>query len=165
MAVRDSDGFGGGSDSDGFGRIPSSPAREFFATLYNPYGILTLQKWVRILTDSVESRIRMDSDGFQDPKYGSRQPRAGPLVPVLYTVRARSFVSARSAYSARLLSRHIFSLEQTVRDRVPRPGRRMWRLCTGTSARAGEELPVIVYRCSTGKQCLNECPGHDWRHV
>ena len=29
----------------------------------------------RIRTDSVDSRIRTDSDGFQRPKYGMRQPR------------------------------------------------------------------------------------------
>jgi hypothetical protein len=38
MTVRDSDGFGGGSDSDGFGRIPSSSAGDFFAVLYSMYG-------------------------------------------------------------------------------------------------------------------------------
>jgi len=38
MAVRDSDGFGGGSDSDGFGRIPSCPAGDFSAVLYSLYG-------------------------------------------------------------------------------------------------------------------------------
>jgi len=36
MAVRDSDGFGGESDSDGFGRIPGSPAGD--AVLYSLYG-------------------------------------------------------------------------------------------------------------------------------
>jgi len=38
IAVRDSDGFGGGSDSDGFGRIPSSLAGNCFAVLYSLYG-------------------------------------------------------------------------------------------------------------------------------
>jgi hypothetical protein len=38
MAVRDSDGFGGGSDSAGFGRIPSSPAGDVLAVLYSLYG-------------------------------------------------------------------------------------------------------------------------------
>jgi len=40
MAVRDLDGFGfsSGSDSGRFGRIPSSPAGEFFAVLYSFYG-------------------------------------------------------------------------------------------------------------------------------
>ena len=38
MAVRDFDGFARGSDSGGFGRIPSSPAGDFFAALYSLYG-------------------------------------------------------------------------------------------------------------------------------
>jgi hypothetical protein len=38
MAVRDSDGLGEGSDSDGFVRIQSSPAGHFFAVLYSLYG-------------------------------------------------------------------------------------------------------------------------------
>ena len=39
MVVRDSDGFGRGSDSGGFGRMPSSPAGEYFAVLYSLYGL------------------------------------------------------------------------------------------------------------------------------
>jgi hypothetical protein len=38
MAVRDSDGLGGGSDSDEFGRIPSSPAGHSFAVFDSLYG-------------------------------------------------------------------------------------------------------------------------------
>jgi len=38
MVVRDSDGAGGGLDSDGFGRIPSSPTGDFLAVLYSLYG-------------------------------------------------------------------------------------------------------------------------------
>jgi len=34
----DSDGFGGGSDSGGFGWIPSSPAGESFGVFYSQYG-------------------------------------------------------------------------------------------------------------------------------
>jgi hypothetical protein len=70
MAVRDSDGFGRGSDLGGFGRIPSSPTGNFFAVLYSLYGHFDPTEM-----DSVESRTRTGSDGFQDPKYESRQPR------------------------------------------------------------------------------------------
>ena len=38
MAVRDSNGFGRGLDSGGFGGILSSPAGEFLAILYSLYG-------------------------------------------------------------------------------------------------------------------------------
>ena len=61
MAVRDSDGFGGGSDSDGFGRIPSSPAGVFLRYCTVCMGILTLQKWV---PDSDGFGRESDSDGF-----------------------------------------------------------------------------------------------------
>ena len=52
MGFPDSDGFGRGSDSGGFGWTPSSPAGDFFAVFYNLYGHFVLQKWIP------------DSDGF-----------------------------------------------------------------------------------------------------
>jgi hypothetical protein len=44
----------------------------------SPYTMLGCRFGIR--TDSVDSRIRTDSDGFQDPKYGSRQPRHHVIV-------------------------------------------------------------------------------------
>ena len=61
MPVRDSDGFGGGSDSGGFGWIPSSPAGDLFAELQSVWAFRPYRSGFRIRTDSVESRIRTDS--------------------------------------------------------------------------------------------------------
>ena len=52
MAFPDADGFGRGSDSAGFGRVPSSPAGIFLWYFTVCMGILTLQIWI------------LDSDGF-----------------------------------------------------------------------------------------------------
>ena len=61
ITVPDLDGFGGGSDSDGFGRIPSSPAGAFLRYCTVCMGISTLQKCV---PDSDGFGRESDSDGF-----------------------------------------------------------------------------------------------------
>jgi len=62
MAVRDSDGFGGGSDSGRFGRIRSSPAGDVFLRyLTFCMSKMTLKIWV---PDSDGIDRESDSDGF-----------------------------------------------------------------------------------------------------
>ena len=55
MAFPDSDGFGGGSDSGGFGWIPSSPAVDYFAVFHRLHGQFDLESDVEDET-SVNAR-------------------------------------------------------------------------------------------------------------
>jgi len=71
----------------GFGRIRADyeqPAgHTFCGILHSVWAFWAYRNGFRIRTDSVESRIRTDSDGFQDPKYGSRQPSIKPNTHVI----------------------------------------------------------------------------------
>ena len=68
----------------GFGRIRADseqPRRGFFCGIVQyVWAFRPCRNGLRIRTESVESRIRMDSDGFQDLKYGSRHHRNSTIV-------------------------------------------------------------------------------------
>jgi hypothetical protein len=82
MAVANSDGFGGGSDSGGFGPIPSSPTGCSFEVLYSLYG-----RFDPTEMGSGFGRIRTDS---RTPNMEVANPRRRGICPHVYTkVRLR----------------------------------------------------------------------------
>jgi hypothetical protein len=78
MGFPDSDAFGEGSESGGFGWIPSSPAwaaySNFLANFTACLGSLTLSQWIPSRTHSVEGQIRVDLGGSSDPELESASP-------------------------------------------------------------------------------------------
>jgi len=74
------------------------PRRELFCcVLQSVLAFLPYRNGSRIRTDSVEGRIRMDSDGFLDPKYGSHQPSGLPIVPLFISWRLIPFITGSPA--------------------------------------------------------------------
>jgi hypothetical protein len=104
MAFPDSDGFGRGSDSGGFGRIPSSPAGVLFCgILQSSMGILTLQTCI---PDSDGFGRGSDSDGFLNPKYVNHQTRRHTTPnPYLSDLRSRLLWGASRKGTSRSIRR------------------------------------------------------------